>query len=138
MSVPCLTRGLVPGAGTGLVPMYLTEISPINIRGAMGVLHQLGLTIGILLSQLFGQRELLGQSAACRDKVLLLVIVPQFVLCVPACACACARARLRVCVRACVRVCVRACMCAYILRECMSACVRACVRACLCACVCVV
>ncbi|KAI0220130.1 Solute carrier family 2, facilitated glucose transporter member 3 [Lamellibrachia satsuma] len=55
-----LIVGFGCGAGTGLVPMYLTEISPINMRGSMGVLHQLGLTIGIFLSQLFGLRELLG------------------------------------------------------------------------------
>ena len=133
MNVPCVTLCLVPGAGTGLVPMYLTEISPINIRGAMGVLHQLGLTIGILLSQLFGQRELLGQSTACRDKVLLLVIVPQFVLCVCVRACACA------CASACACVSVRA-LCVHLARVyvCVRACVRACVRECVRACVCVV
>ena len=48
------------GAGSGLVPMYLTEISPINVRGAMGVLHQFALTCGILLSQIIGLRQILG------------------------------------------------------------------------------
>lgn len=42
--------------------MYLTEIAPINIRGAMGVLHQLALTIGICVSQLLGLRQLLGSA----------------------------------------------------------------------------
>lgn len=59
--VVCVVRVVcVLGAGSGLVPMYLTEIAPINIRGAMGVLHQLALTCGILVSQLLGLRELLG------------------------------------------------------------------------------
>ena len=49
-----------PGAGSGLVPMYLTEIAPNKIRGSMGVLHQLALTCGILVSQLLGLRQLLG------------------------------------------------------------------------------
>lgn len=42
------------------MPMYLTEIAPVNIRGAMGVLHQLALTCGILVSQLLGLRQLIG------------------------------------------------------------------------------
>ena len=49
------------GMGFGLVPMYLTENSPKHIRGSLGVLHQLGVTIGILLSQIFGLEELLGK-----------------------------------------------------------------------------
>ena len=51
----------IPGAGSGLVPMYLTEIAPINIRGSMGVLHQLGLTIGIFLSMVIGLSQVLGK-----------------------------------------------------------------------------
>ena len=47
--------------GSGLVPMYLTESAPKHIRGSLGVLHQLGLTIGILLSQILGLKELLGE-----------------------------------------------------------------------------
>ena len=49
-----------PGAGSGIVPMYLTEIAPVNYRGAMGVTHQFALTCGILASQIFGLREILG------------------------------------------------------------------------------
>ena len=49
------------GAGSGLVPMYLVEIAPVNIRGAMGVLHQFALTCGIAVSQCIGLREVLGK-----------------------------------------------------------------------------
>ncbi|XP_074655073.1 solute carrier family 2, facilitated glucose transporter member 1-like isoform X2 [Tubulanus polymorphus] len=52
--------GIACGAETGLVPMYLTEISPINIRGAMGVLHQLALTSGIFVAQIFGLNAILA------------------------------------------------------------------------------
>lgn len=55
-----VVAGLLAGAGSGLVPMYLTEIAPVNIRGAMGIAHQFALTCGILLSNVFGIRQLLG------------------------------------------------------------------------------
>ncbi len=35
----------------GLVPTYITEISPVPIRGAIGVCNQLAVTSGIFLSQ---------------------------------------------------------------------------------------
>ncbi|PAA49160.1 hypothetical protein BOX15_Mlig028374g10, partial [Macrostomum lignano] len=57
-----LISGFGCGAGSGLSPLFLTEIAPVNIRGAMGVLHQLMLTVGILVSQLLGLSQLLGQS----------------------------------------------------------------------------
>ena len=41
--------------------MYLTEIAPVNIRGAMGVLHQFGLTAGILVSNILGLNYILGE-----------------------------------------------------------------------------
>lgn len=48
----CLLRArLFAGAGSGMCPMFLTEIAPVNIRGAMGVLHQCGLVCGILFAQ---------------------------------------------------------------------------------------
>lgn len=43
--------GLFSGLCTGFVPMYVGEISPTSLRGALGTLHQLGIVIGILLAQ---------------------------------------------------------------------------------------
>lgn len=40
--------------------MYLTEISPVAIRGASGTVNQLFVTLGILLSEIFGLKVLLG------------------------------------------------------------------------------
>lgn len=54
--------GFSCGAGAGIVPMYLTEIAPVRIRGAMGVLHQLALTSGIFISQVFSLRQILGSE----------------------------------------------------------------------------
>lgn len=43
--------GIYSGLSTGFVPMYVEEISPTSLRGALGTLHQLGVVIGILLAQ---------------------------------------------------------------------------------------
>jgi len=39
------------GLATGVVPMYIGEISPKEWRGAIGVLNQLLITLGILFAQ---------------------------------------------------------------------------------------
>ena len=36
---------------SAVVPTYFSEISPISVRGAVGTMHQLGITVGILVSQ---------------------------------------------------------------------------------------
>lgn len=43
--------GLYSGLCTGFVPMYVEEIAPTSLRGALGTLHQLGVVIGILMAQ---------------------------------------------------------------------------------------
>ncbi|CCD72383.1 Facilitated glucose transporter protein 1 [Caenorhabditis elegans] len=55
-----LIIGLNCGFSSALVPMFLTEISPNNLRGMLGSLHQLLVTIAILVSQIFGLPHLLG------------------------------------------------------------------------------
>ena len=45
-----------------MTPLYLSEISRPNIRGALGTLHQFGVVIGILLSQILGFPEVLGNE----------------------------------------------------------------------------
>jgi hypothetical protein len=42
--------------------MYLGELSPKNLRGALGVIPQLFITIGILVAQVFGLRNLLAND----------------------------------------------------------------------------
>lgn len=54
--------GLFAGLATGIVPMYISEISPKEWRGAIGVLNQLLITIGILIAQVFGLRVILGSE----------------------------------------------------------------------------
>lgn len=43
--------GLYSGLSTGFVPMYVGEVSPTDLRGALGTLHQLGIVVGILIAQ---------------------------------------------------------------------------------------
>ncbi len=40
--------------------MYVSEIAPLTLRGGLGTVNQLGVTIGILLSQILGIEEILG------------------------------------------------------------------------------
>ncbi|PVD36656.1 hypothetical protein C0Q70_03642 [Pomacea canaliculata] len=55
--------GIHSGLNISLCPMYLAEISPRKIRGAIGTCHQLAITIGILFSQILGLKELLGTES---------------------------------------------------------------------------
>lgn len=43
-----------PGLTSGLVPMYVGEIAPTHLRGALGTLNQLAIVIGILIAQVPG------------------------------------------------------------------------------------
>lgn len=43
--------GVYSGLATGFVPIYVEEISPTSLRGALGTLHQLGVVLGILVAQ---------------------------------------------------------------------------------------
>lgn len=43
--------GLYSGLSTGFVPMYVGEVAPTALRGALGTLHQLGIVVGILMAQ---------------------------------------------------------------------------------------
>merc|ERR1739838_558288 len=53
---------LILGLATGIVPMYISEISPKQWRGAIGVLNQLLITVGILVAQIAGLGSLLGNQ----------------------------------------------------------------------------
>ncbi|XP_051839127.1 solute carrier family 2, facilitated glucose transporter member 2 [Antechinus flavipes] len=54
--------GLYCGLVSGLVPMYIGEIAPLSLRGALGTLHQLAIVTGILVSQVIGLDFILGNA----------------------------------------------------------------------------
>ncbi|KAJ8357080.1 hypothetical protein SKAU_G00198740 [Synaphobranchus kaupii] len=54
--------GFYCGLSSGLVPMYIGEIAPMEYRGALGTLHQLAIVTGILISQVIGLDFLLGND----------------------------------------------------------------------------
>ena len=56
--------GIQGAMSCSLVPVYLNEISPSSLRGQIGVIPQIGITLGILVGQLFGLDQILGKSFA--------------------------------------------------------------------------
>ena len=46
--------GIGSGIATTVVPTFVGEITPANLRGAFGVLFQLSITVGILIAQVLG------------------------------------------------------------------------------------
>ncbi|XP_008217167.1 solute carrier family 2, facilitated glucose transporter member 3 isoform X2 [Nasonia vitripennis] len=80
--------GLSGGLATSLLPTYMTEAAPIKLRGAVGVLCQLGITCGVLLGQIGGLASVLGTkdhwhymlaafSPLCMISIVLLYILPE-------------------------------------------------------------
>lgn len=52
MQLPsALFSSFCSGLTSGLVPMYVGEIAPTHLRGALGTLNQLAIVIGILIAQ---------------------------------------------------------------------------------------
>uniref|UniRef100_A0A8C3N8V2 Solute carrier family 2, facilitated glucose transporter member 5 n=1 Tax=Geospiza parvula TaxID=87175 RepID=A0A8C3N8V2_GEOPR len=54
--------GIFAGLASNVVPMFLGEMSPKNLRGAVGVVPQLFITIGILAAQILGLHRILGNA----------------------------------------------------------------------------
>ncbi len=54
--------GIASGMAAGFTPMYLTEIAPSELKGAVGTVYQLILTISISIAQILGLSSLLGRN----------------------------------------------------------------------------
>ncbi|NXT07798.1 GTR5 protein, partial [Prunella fulvescens] len=57
-----VVMGIFAGLASNVVPMFLGEMSPKNLRGAIGVVPQLFITIGILAAQILGLNSILGNA----------------------------------------------------------------------------
>jgi len=55
--------GINAGINTSVAPMYLSEIAPVQLRGSLGTLNQFGIVTGILMGNVLGLSEVLGNAA---------------------------------------------------------------------------
>nr|AAA37753.1 glucose transporter 2 [Mus musculus] len=67
--------GAYSGLTSGLVPMYVGEIAPTHLRGALGTLNRLAIVIGILVAQVLGLESMLG-TATLWPLLLALTVLP--------------------------------------------------------------
>ncbi|XP_018019020.1 solute carrier family 2, facilitated glucose transporter member 1 isoform X2 [Hyalella azteca] len=74
--------GINNGLNAGLAPMYLSEIAPTNLRGAIGTVYQLAVTISILFSQIMGLESILGSESLWPIMLALTAGPAVFQLCV--------------------------------------------------------
>uniref|UniRef100_A0A3Q0RF25 Solute carrier family 2 member 1a n=1 Tax=Amphilophus citrinellus TaxID=61819 RepID=A0A3Q0RF25_AMPCI len=81
LTIGRLIVGVYSGLSTGFVPMYIEEISPTSLRGALGTLHQLGVVIGILMAQIFGIESIMG-NASLWPLLLGFTLLPAVLQCV--------------------------------------------------------
>ncbi|KAG8435379.1 hypothetical protein GDO86_013364 [Hymenochirus boettgeri] len=70
--------GIHSGISLSVVPMYLGEISPKNLRGLLGLVPSLFICLGVFSAQILGLPELMGQDASW-PLFLSLVVIPTFV-----------------------------------------------------------
>ncbi|KAJ0180758.1 hypothetical protein K1T71_004162 [Dendrolimus kikuchii] len=76
-----LLVGLSGGLTTSIVPMYLTELSPLSLAGSMGAVCPMGVNVGVLVGQVMGLKFLLGQPP--NWPYLLSVYALLVIICLP-------------------------------------------------------
>lgn len=52
--------GLASGLVTATLPMYLTEVAPLAVRGTLGVFCAVGVTGGVVVGQVFSLADIFG------------------------------------------------------------------------------
>ncbi|XP_073812622.1 solute carrier family 2, facilitated glucose transporter member 1-like isoform X2 [Musca autumnalis] len=54
--------GLASGITTSCIPMYLSEIAPLELRGSLGVFCAVGMCAGVVFGQIFSLRTVFGNK----------------------------------------------------------------------------
>ncbi|KAK7583717.1 hypothetical protein V9T40_004680 [Parthenolecanium corni] len=67
--------GVNNGLNPGLASMYLSEISPISLRGGVGSMYQLFLTISILIAQIVSHGAMLGTDESW-PLLFVVIVIP--------------------------------------------------------------
>lgn len=57
-----------PGVSYSAVPMYLGELAPKQLRGAMGTMTEVFVIVGVFLAQIFSLQAILGNESGDVDK----------------------------------------------------------------------
>lgn len=70
--------GMASGYFTVLVPLYISEVAPVKLRGGLGTVNQLGVTVGILTSMILGLSKVLG-SDTLWPLLLALIAFPSLI-----------------------------------------------------------
>jgi len=71
-----LVCGLAGGATTVVVPMYLGEISPPHLRGALGAVFQTSQVCFMLATQVLGLPSIMGTRSLWQLYILCLQVIP--------------------------------------------------------------
>lgn len=58
-----------PGIAYSTLPMYLGELAPQNLRGALGTMTEVFVIIGVLLAQIFSLQPILGNATGNLHRV---------------------------------------------------------------------
>ncbi|XP_034044630.1 solute carrier family 2, facilitated glucose transporter member 5-like [Thalassophryne amazonica] len=69
--------GVHSGISLSVVPMYLGEIAPKNLRGFLGLVPSIHICLGVFIAQVLGLHELLGKEEHW-PLLLSLVVFPTF------------------------------------------------------------
>ncbi|XP_057182553.1 solute carrier family 2, facilitated glucose transporter member 5-like [Triplophysa rosa] len=70
--------GIHSGISLSVVPMYLGEIAPKNLRGFLGFVPSIFICLGVFIAQILGLHEILGKEDHW-PLFLSLVVVPTFI-----------------------------------------------------------
>lgn len=60
----CCVCHAVVGISLSVVPMYLGEIAPKNLRGFLGLVPSIFICLGVFFAQILGLHEFLGKVVA--------------------------------------------------------------------------